>query len=156
MSRPNIPQSFLRPCRRYSYDCYNIHDYWFLRCVKECCPICADIERYAGPSFWDQKILTFTRLENVEWIASRVPNLAINTSFMIFAAFGLAFNIVTRCAHTYSPPPSLLMLWQLHQRIQSSPRFWRSRGQTFIIPNSVPRIGANARCMAESPDFAQL
>jgi hypothetical protein len=71
---------------------------------------CADIERYAGPSFWDQKILTFTRLENVEWIASRVPNLAINTSFMIFAAFGLGFNIVTRYMRISSPPPSLLTL----------------------------------------------
>ncbi|KAH9170529.1 Choline/ethanolaminephosphotransferase [Lactarius sanguifluus] len=53
------------------------------------------ITGFYGPSFWDQKILTFTRLENVEWIASRVPNLAINTSFMIFAGVGLGFNIVT-------------------------------------------------------------
>ncbi|KAF8274305.1 hypothetical protein EI94DRAFT_1714111 [Lactarius quietus] len=52
------------------------------------------ITGFYGPSFWDQKILTFTRLENVEWIASRIPNVALNTSFMIFAAFGLAFNIV--------------------------------------------------------------
>ncbi len=38
------------------------------------------------------------RLENVEWIASRVPDLPINVCFMLFAGFGLAFNIVTRFA----------------------------------------------------------
>jgi hypothetical protein len=41
-------------------------------------------------------MLTFARLEDVEWIASRVPNLAINVCFMLFAGLGLAFNIVTR------------------------------------------------------------
>jgi hypothetical protein len=61
---------------------------------------CADTEPSAGPSFWDQKLLTFTRLENVDWIASRVPNLPINTSFMIFAGVALAFNIVTRCVRS--------------------------------------------------------
>ena len=41
--------------------------------------------------------MSLTGLENVEWIASRVPNLAINVCFMLFAVFALAFNIVTRC-----------------------------------------------------------
>ena len=38
-------------------------------------------------------------------------DIAIDTSFMIFAAFGLAFHIITRCARTSSPSPSLLILW---------------------------------------------
>ncbi|KAI0299803.1 Choline/ethanolaminephosphotransferase [Russula brevipes] len=53
------------------------------------------ITGFYGPTFWDQKILTFARLEDVEWIASRVPNLAINVCFMLFAGLALAFNIVT-------------------------------------------------------------
>jgi ethanolaminephosphotransferase len=50
----------------------------------------------AGPTFWDQKMLTLARLEDVERIASRIPNLAINVCFMLFAGLALAFNIVTR------------------------------------------------------------
>ncbi|KAI0308381.1 Choline/ethanolaminephosphotransferase [Multifurca ochricompacta] len=53
------------------------------------------ITGFYGPTFWDQKILTFTRLENVEWIASRVPNIAMNVSFMFLSGFVLALNIVT-------------------------------------------------------------
>jgi len=48
-----------------------------------------------GPRFWDQNILSFTRLETVDWIASRVPKLPINVGFMLFSGFGLGFNIVT-------------------------------------------------------------
>jgi ethanolaminephosphotransferase len=51
----------------------------------------------AGPTFWDQNVLTLTRLENIEWIASHVPNIGINVCFMIFSIVALAFNIVTRC-----------------------------------------------------------
>jgi len=56
---------------------------------------------FYGPTFWDQKILTFTRLENADWIASRVPNVALNVCFMIFAGFALAFNIVTSYMNVY-------------------------------------------------------
>jgi ethanolaminephosphotransferase len=54
------------------------------------------IESRAGPTFWDHKILTITRLENVDWIASHVPNVALNVCLMIFSTFVLGFNIVTR------------------------------------------------------------
>ncbi|OSX66842.1 hypothetical protein POSPLADRAFT_1175530 [Postia placenta MAD-698-R-SB12] len=47
-----------------------------------------------GPSFWDQPFLTFTRLENVPAIADKIPNIALNEAFMVFGAFGLAFNIL--------------------------------------------------------------
>lgn len=60
-----------------------------------------NFEPGVGPALWDQKILSLTRLENVEWIASRVPNLAINVCFMLFAGVGLAFNIITRCVPNY-------------------------------------------------------
>ncbi|KAI0273977.1 Choline/ethanolaminephosphotransferase [Russula aff. rugulosa BPL654] len=52
------------------------------------------ITGFNGPRFWDQNILSFTRLENIDWIASRVPNLPLNVCFMVFAGFALAFNIV--------------------------------------------------------------
>ncbi|EGN93675.1 hypothetical protein SERLA73DRAFT_189407 [Serpula lacrymans var. lacrymans S7.3] len=48
-----------------------------------------------GTSFWDQRILTFTRLDRIPRIASSIPNLPLNESFMVFGAFGLAFNILS-------------------------------------------------------------
>ncbi|KAH9964108.1 Choline/ethanolaminephosphotransferase [Russula dissimulans] len=53
------------------------------------------ITGFMGPTFWDQNVLTLTRLENIEWIASHVPNIGINVCFMIFSIVALAFNIVT-------------------------------------------------------------
>ncbi|KAF8491996.1 Choline/ethanolaminephosphotransferase [Russula emetica] len=53
------------------------------------------ITGFTGPRFWDQNILSFTHLENIDWIASRVPNLPMNVCFTLFSGFGLAFNIVT-------------------------------------------------------------
>jgi len=59
------------------------------------------ITGFYGPTFWDQRILTFAGLENVEWIASRVPNVPLNVCFMIFSGFALAFNIVTSYMNVY-------------------------------------------------------
>lgn len=89
-----------------------------------------------GPRFWDQNILSFTRLETVDWIASRVPKLPINVGFMLFSGFGLGFNIVTRCVLP-SLVPLPLIGGQLHQRIQSTPRLPGFRGETTAIPSSV-------------------
>ncbi|KAG6855527.1 hypothetical protein H0H87_001567 [Tephrocybe sp. NHM501043] len=49
---------------------------------------------FFGPSFWDQKIFTVTRLENIPLI-QKLPNLPLNESFMVFGAFGMAFNIIS-------------------------------------------------------------
>lgn len=48
-----------------------------------------------GPTFWDQKILTFTRLDRILQVVQHVPNIGLNESFMVFGAFALAFNIVS-------------------------------------------------------------
>ncbi|KAH7886398.1 CDP-alcohol phosphatidyltransferase-domain-containing protein [Phlebopus sp. FC_14] len=48
-----------------------------------------------GPSFWDQRILTFTRLERIPEVAAAVPNIGLNEAFMVFGAFALAFNIIS-------------------------------------------------------------
>ncbi|KAG9313835.1 hypothetical protein JVU11DRAFT_4600 [Chiua virens] len=48
-----------------------------------------------GPSFWDQRLLTFTRLDAIPRIVEVVPDIGLNEAFMVFAAFGLAFNIVS-------------------------------------------------------------
>jgi len=45
-----------------------------------------------GPSFWDTGILTFLRLANVPLI-NQLPDLPLNDSFMVFGAFGVAFNL---------------------------------------------------------------
>lgn len=51
---------------------------------------------HTGPTFWDKKLLTFTRLDRIPQIVQHVPNIGLNESFMVFGAFGLAFNIVSR------------------------------------------------------------
>ncbi|KAG2364834.1 hypothetical protein BDR07DRAFT_1450115 [Suillus spraguei] len=48
-----------------------------------------------GPTFWDTKILTFTHLDRIPQVVQNVPNIGLNESFMVFAAFALAFNIVS-------------------------------------------------------------
>ncbi|KAF8167153.1 choline ethanolaminephosphotransferase [Crassisporium funariophilum] len=51
------------------------------------------ISGFYGTSFWDQGILTVTRLDRIP-IMEKVPNLPLNESFMVFGAIALAFNIV--------------------------------------------------------------
>ncbi|KAF7340906.1 Choline ethanolaminephosphotransferase [Mycena sanguinolenta] len=46
----------------------------------------------AGPSFWDTGILTFLRLTNVP-VINQLPDMPLNDSFMVFGAFGVAFNV---------------------------------------------------------------
>ncbi|KAH9486034.1 Cholinephosphotransferase 1 [Psilocybe cubensis] len=52
------------------------------------------ISGFYGPGFWEQGIWTFTRLNHVPLI-SRLPDLPLNESFMVFGALGLGFNIIT-------------------------------------------------------------
>lgn len=50
------------------------------------------VSGFYGPSFWDQGILTFLGLKNLP-LLNRLPDIGLNESFMVFGAFGLAFNI---------------------------------------------------------------
>ncbi|KAF8636169.1 hypothetical protein AX17_003741, partial [Amanita inopinata Kibby_2008] len=59
-----------------------------------------------GPSFWDQKLLTVTRLEHLS-IFKRIPNLPLNDSFMVFASIGLGFNILTSYYNVRKSTPSI-------------------------------------------------
>ena len=55
------------------------------------------IERYmTGATFWDQRLLDVTRLRNIPAVEQRIPDIALNEAFMVFGAFGLAFNIIVR------------------------------------------------------------
>ena len=54
-----------------------------------------------GPSFWDQRFLTFTHLHHIPQVIHIVPDISLSEAFMVFAAFGLAFNIVSRYYHTF-------------------------------------------------------
>ncbi|KAJ3820336.1 choline ethanolaminephosphotransferase [Lentinula raphanica] len=47
-----------------------------------------------GPSFWDTPVLDFLHLSSVPVISNTIPNVGLNVCFMIFGAFGLAFNII--------------------------------------------------------------
>lgn len=51
------------------------------------------ITGFYGPTFWDRKFLTITRLEHIP-IFQNVPNLPLNECFMIFGLLGLVFNII--------------------------------------------------------------
>ncbi|KAF9237079.1 CDP-alcohol phosphatidyltransferase-domain-containing protein [Melanogaster broomeanus] len=48
-----------------------------------------------GPSFWDQRLLTFTHLDRISQVVAVVPNIGLNEAFMMFAGLALAFNIVS-------------------------------------------------------------
>ncbi|KAF9055620.1 Choline/ethanolaminephosphotransferase [Panaeolus papilionaceus] len=52
---------------------------------------------YYGPTFWNQKIWTVLHVEHLA-IFSKIPNLPLNESFMVFAAVGLGMNII----HSYN------------------------------------------------------
>ena len=62
---------------------------------------------HAGPQFWDQDFLAFTRLERYPIVLEYVPRLGLNDAAMVFGGLVLAFNIVTRYAminlpHTFA------------------------------------------------------
>ncbi|KAF8079248.1 CDP-alcohol phosphatidyltransferase-domain-containing protein [Lyophyllum atratum] len=56
------------------------------------------ISGFYGPSFWDQKFLTITRLDRIP-LLQKLPNLPLNESFMVTGAIGLAFNIISSYAN---------------------------------------------------------
>ncbi|KAF9012789.1 choline ethanolaminephosphotransferase [Hymenopellis radicata] len=76
------------------------------------------ITGFCGPAFWDTPILTFLHLDHLA-IFSDIPNVGLNDAFMVFAAFGLAFNIVNSYMNVLAvkstqkkagPHPLLLLL----------------------------------------------
>ncbi|KAG6330161.1 hypothetical protein ID866_8929 [Astraeus odoratus] len=57
-----------------------------------------------GPSFWDKGILSLTHLDLlIPEVTTVVPNIRLNEAFMVFAGFGLAFNISSRYFPTGVP-----------------------------------------------------
>jgi ethanolaminephosphotransferase len=53
----------------------------------------------SGASFWDTGVLTFLKVDSIPMITKLVPNIGLNELFMVFGGFGLAYNIVMRCAY---------------------------------------------------------
>ncbi|KAJ7083364.1 CDP-alcohol phosphatidyltransferase-domain-containing protein [Mycena belliarum] len=47
-----------------------------------------------GPSFWDTGVLTFLHLTDAP-LANKLPDLPLNDLFMVFAACGLGFNVLS-------------------------------------------------------------
>ncbi|KAI0003868.1 Choline/ethanolaminephosphotransferase [Russula compacta] len=76
------------------------------------------ITGFCGPTFWDQKILAFTRLENVEWIASHVPNY-INVFKARYATGG---PVVKPLLYLLPFPASVLLhaAWLNHPSLRNS------------------------------------
>ena len=62
-----------------------------------------------GAAFWDTGILTFLHLGEINILGMSVPDLPLNEAFMVFGAFGLAFNITTRFALTQFLSRSLIL-----------------------------------------------
>lgn len=54
-----------------------------------------------GTLFWETRMWTFLGLENV-YPFNHIPNLALNESFMCFAALGLVVNIIHACLNVYA------------------------------------------------------
>ncbi|KAF7783871.1 hypothetical protein Agabi119p4_36 [Agaricus bisporus var. burnettii] len=50
------------------------------------------ITGFRGPLFWETKIWTFLGLEHI-YPFTKIPNLPLNESFMVFGAIGLGINI---------------------------------------------------------------
>ena len=122
----------------------------------------------AGPSFWDQGVLTVTGLEKIEWISGAVPNIGLNVTFMVFGAAGLAFNIFTRWAHTslfialliYRPRSfrehRIAELYnvsgQLFKRLQESATERTEPLHPAAVLASIPGDGASADLLVIAPD----
>jgi len=98
----------------------------------------------AGPSFWDQGILTVTRLERIGWISKTVPNVGLNVAFMMFGAAGLAFNIFTRWVHTSLFSPLFLSIGHVHSANIALLNF-KSR------PNSYSNVYKSRRQSGQGP-----
>lgn len=121
----------------------------------------------AGPSFWDQGILTVIGLEKVKWISDAVPNVGLNVAFMIFGAAALAFNIVTRWVHTslfFTPliyqPRSLReyriaelynVSEQLFKRLQEPETKRTGPVHATVVSASIPGDGASADLLVIPP-----
>lgn len=75
-----------------------------------------------GPSFWDQRFLTFTHLEHIPQIVGIVPDIGLNEAFMVFAAFGLALNILSRYDHAFEstgPADAAFSYRNVHKAMQA-------------------------------------
>ncbi|CAA7265644.1 unnamed protein product [Cyclocybe aegerita] len=59
------------------------------------------ISGYYGPQFWEQGIWSFTHLKHLP-LMSKLPDLPLNESFMVFGAFGLGFNILHSYLNVYA------------------------------------------------------
>jgi hypothetical protein len=57
---------------------------------------CLFTQTSPGPSVWDAKILSVTKLDQISFIARFVPNIQLNEAFLVVGAVGLAFNILVR------------------------------------------------------------
>ena len=100
LGRTTLPGRVLGANRRDSDDCGHLRHHWISRYGCGILKLGYHPDTLAGPSFWDQGILTVTGLEGIGWIGERVPNVGMNVGFMIFGAVALAFNIVTRWVYT--------------------------------------------------------
>ncbi|KAG8219253.1 hypothetical protein J3R82DRAFT_92, partial [Butyriboletus roseoflavus] len=69
--------------------------------VRSACWIFLRTHSRIGPSFWDQRFLTFIHLNHIPQVVDFFPDIGLNEAFMVFAAFGLAFNIVCSYRNVY-------------------------------------------------------
>ncbi|KAF8553815.1 Choline/ethanolaminephosphotransferase [Imleria badia] len=55
-----------------------------------------------GPSFWDQRFLTFSRLDNIPQVVEIVLDIGLNEAFVVFVASLSAFSIASSCRKVYN------------------------------------------------------
>ncbi|KAF8122699.1 choline ethanolaminephosphotransferase [Boletus edulis] len=54
-----------------------------------------------GPSFWDQRFVTFAQLDHIPWVVDIVPDIALNEAFIVLSVFVLALNILSSWRNVY-------------------------------------------------------
>jgi len=90
-----------------------------------------------GPSFWDTGILTITRLDRLPLLPKIIPNFGLNEAFMVFGAFGLAFNI-------NSSYMNVRRAMQSSKKIHASP---------LTIPATLPNCRSYSSYLADPPSL---
>ncbi|KAE9405305.1 hypothetical protein BT96DRAFT_988586 [Gymnopus androsaceus JB14] len=99
-----------------------------------------------GLSFWDTGILDF--LSHVYHIADMIPDIGLGGTFMVFGAFGLAFNVFSSYANvrtamsfqqihdaTTFPPPAFRVLG--HPQIDDTVPFVKLHSPSFLSSSNL-------------------
>ncbi|KAG6379671.1 choline ethanolaminephosphotransferase [Boletus reticuloceps] len=73
-----------------------------------------------GPSFWDQRFVTFAQLDHIPRVVDIVPDIDLNEAFIVLSVFVLALNILSRYCLPFHYRQVLQILSLLHPSFHHS------------------------------------